>query len=176
MSPEEKQIWYDKWKNLKGRAKHDGIGFSLTLDDYINLASEAGISTPNQIGQRSDLYCMGRIGDIGAYEIGNCRFITYAQNALERSLNGGAAAQAEKMRGRNKQNDEGYAKVSHTMIHDSKTAKSFEVTSPDGVVFRDRNMNKFCREHGLSAANLSEVCRGLKKVYKGWTGRYVDGN
>lgn len=45
---------------------------------------------------------------------------------------------------------------------------SFEIESPDGQIFKGRNVSKFCREHGLSQAHISCVLKGSRSHHKGW--------
>lgn len=73
---------HERWKRKQYDAKKRGIGFDLTLEQFEALILEAGI-TVDQIGQRGDQYCLGRVNDEGAYTVGNCRFITVAQNNQE---------------------------------------------------------------------------------------------
>jgi hypothetical protein len=55
----------------------------------------------------------------------------------------------------------------------SANNKTFKITSPSGEVFMGKNLTQFCKSIGVWPACLSEVCRGLKKSYKGWTGEYI---
>lgn len=61
-------------------AHRDGIGFHLGLTDILDLCIEAGI-TIWDVGNAK--YVLGRYGDTGPYEIGNCRFITQQENIKE---------------------------------------------------------------------------------------------
>ena len=63
-------------------ARQSGIEFHLTEDDIQTLLDEAGI-TVDDIGQQLDKYQLGRYGDTGPYEMGNCRFITMKENLNE---------------------------------------------------------------------------------------------
>jgi hypothetical protein len=128
---------------------------------------------------------MGRLGDIGDYKIGNCRFITMKQNVLEKIINGGSY-RGSKFRGLTADTCSGLAsmvkkitgrtKKSHSSIADQaiKISKSFIVTSPLGIVYKDRNVTEFCRIHGLCSVGMSAVCRGVQKHHKGWTGEYIN--
>lgn len=173
-------IWKTKWATLKQRAKAYGVDFQLTLEQYKALAVEAGIEA-EQIGRCKGEYCVGRLGDVGPYTVGNCRFITVSQNHKEKVLNGGQARQtakvkgipnekvARKLTGRNKHE---YANLAHLADCNSKY---FRVVSPTGEVFEGKNLNEFCKTHSLTQANLSAVCRGQAKHHKGWTGEYLYG-
>lgn len=74
---------YWKWLGVCSRAKRQGIEFKLTLDDYIKLMSEAGI-TYDQVGPAG--YHLARYNDTGPYAMGNCRFIWYLQNLQEKKI------------------------------------------------------------------------------------------
>lgn len=158
--------WISKWTAIKDNAKGK-CEFSLTFNQYTQLAVEAGILEPSQIGVSIDSYQMGRIGDIGNYELGNCRFITKAQNLAEQKDNGGTSDQAMKMRCRTKLNHNSVA------ISADKNSKMFEVVSPGGITYTGKNLKQFCLDHGLNVGNFSRVCQGLAKQSKGWTGKYV---
>lgn len=71
-----------KWRAKKHHAKEKGVEFNLPFDHYISLMLEAGI-TEEQIGWGAHKYCLGRYGDNGPYELGNCRFITNRENGIE---------------------------------------------------------------------------------------------
>lgn len=47
-------------------------------------------------------------------------------------------------------------------------AKGFEMLSPSGSVVSFHNMTEFCREHGLTQANMHMVHSGKRKSHKGW--------
>lgn len=79
---EEERIKRTKFKTKIYQSPGRGIEFKLSFEEYCNLIDEAGI-TVYDIGIGADDYCLGRIGDKGAYEVGNCRFITNEQNRLE---------------------------------------------------------------------------------------------
>ena len=67
---------------LRGRAKRRGDKCHLTLEQLDQLLDDAGI-TMDDVGQQSQQYCLGRYGDTGNYEMGNCRFITIRENVQE---------------------------------------------------------------------------------------------
>lgn len=50
--------------------------------------------------------------------------------------------------------------------------KEYIVTFPDGHEQWVRNLNKFCREHGLNPGNLHRVVGGFQSHCKGFTARY----
>lgn len=49
-----------------------------------------------------------------------------------------------------------------------KTAVYPEIISPDGVVYKVEHLTNFCKEHGLTAPNLSKVFKGDRPHHKGW--------
>ena len=53
----------------KSNAKRRGIDFLLTLDEWKSIWLESGKF--DQRGKGAEKYCMCRIGDVGAYEVGN---------------------------------------------------------------------------------------------------------
>ena len=52
--------------------------------------------------------------------------------------------------------------------------KSYEVTKPNGDIVIVQGLNKFCREEGISAANLCAVAKGRLKQHKGYTAKIAD--
>ena len=74
-------VW--KWWRVKMKRRRPPIPpFIITGPQAISMFEEAGIH-PNQIGQQPDDYQLGRYGDKGIYEYGNCRFITMRENLAE---------------------------------------------------------------------------------------------
>lgn len=157
-------LWHSKYGSLKLQR---GDRCKITFEDYITLAVDAGIKTSKEIGTSRDSFCLGRLGDVGDYEVGNCRFIKVSQNQLERTQNGGADRQYDKMRGRTKATHEGI------MISAIKHSKTFELLSPTGEVFMGINLTEFCKNNNLNQGSMSAVCRGDDKSHKKWTGRYI---
>lgn len=169
-NPEDFWLWSDKLSNLKGRAKYEGKTCSLTFEDYISLAKEANILDPNLIGLKKDDFCMGRIGDQGGYELGNCRFITMAQNQAERIANGGSISQSAKLTGRTKINHKGVASAAE------KNGRAFKVCSPEGLVYEGNNLTEFSQNMGLAPTSMYYVCQNPGRSRKGWTGMYIKEN
>lgn len=181
--------WRTKWKSLIANALNRGAQCKLTFPDYMNLALEAGISTPDQIGLRMDQYQMARIGDSGDYVLGNCRFVLASVNLQEKIDNGGVensrAKISQALSGRTKDNDTSKARAAkkqtgrtknthaHLAVVAHKRSMDFCVTSPEGVTYEGRNLNQFCKDHELAASSMREVCRGERPDYKGWTGTYT---
>ena len=179
--PDDVEKWSQKWRSLRSIAVIDRkVECNLTFYDYVGLAHDSGLKSADDIGRGAGKYQMGRIGDTGNYEVGNCRFITQRQNLDERALNGGDRRGAEKrtgqkhpgasekLKGRTKETNEGYKRVSEFM------SKSFVLTSPEGIIYRGTNLSEFCKGMGLSQGSMSSVIRGVRKHHKGWTGKYVE--
>ena len=82
VNEETKALW-KYWKTKKQIRTSDDPPFLLGGAELVELLNDAGI-TVNDIGQRSHQYQLGRYGDTGAYEMGNCRFITARENAQEK--------------------------------------------------------------------------------------------
>ena len=74
---------YNKEKDSR-RCKWSGkmIQFKLSPSDIYSLLRESGI-TMSDIGVHSDSYVLGRDCDFGDYELGNCKFVTKAENSKE---------------------------------------------------------------------------------------------
>jgi hypothetical protein len=81
---EDVAIYY-KWRYKVSFARMRGIPMLLSLQEYRQLIKDAGIAA-YQIGKSKNSYQLGRYGDTGNYEKGNCRFITFSQNQLERKI------------------------------------------------------------------------------------------
>lgn len=61
------------------------------------------------------------------------------------------------------------------MGHAPTNAKTFILTSPDGVEYVVQNgLPKFCKEHQLSPSTIAQVAKGHRKQHKGWTARYPE--
>lgn len=161
LNPDDLEQWRYKWNNLICGSKGRNVICDLSFEQYTQLAVNAGINSPGQIGQKPGTYQMGRYGDQGDYILGNCRFILQSQNIEERGTNGGNASISTKLKGRD-------------AFWVAKTkSKQFQVTSPDGVVYDGENLNQFCKDHGLVQGCMANVCRGVSRHHKGWIGRYV---
>lgn len=191
-------IWSSKYGRLRDRAKYNGIEFNLSFNDYVNMAVEAGINSPDQIGRNSGKYCVGRIGDLGGYTNGNCRFITTDHNHKEAVINGAYKRSSEKLTGRknvshsefmtgkNKSNDIRMKILSDSMtgktkLNDARVArmaftksKRFILKSPLGLEYIGYNLTQFCRDNDLCQTRMSSLCRGEMKQVNGWTGMYLE--
>ena len=47
-------------------------------------------------------------------------------------------------------------------------------TSPSGESFRFKNLNQFCKDHGLNVGNMCQVAKGKLKHYKGWIAQKLE--
>jgi len=63
--------------------------------------------------------------------------------------------------------DETLVGVPYSAVEHQK-GKEFEIVSPDGTVYRSRNVWEFCRVHDLQQGNLNKVLLGKRKSHKGW--------
>lgn len=77
--------WKNKYKCKKYNAKDLGITFTLSLQEYLELASKANLISPEQIGRTNSSYQLARYKDLGGYTKDNCRFITQLDNIKERN-------------------------------------------------------------------------------------------
>lgn len=79
LTPMEEKEKFDHYYRQK---KSKAAEFTLTKKEMRMLLDEADI-TAHDIGIGKEKYCLGRIGDVGPYAYGNCRFITNEQNRKE---------------------------------------------------------------------------------------------
>ena len=73
--------WKKHFANQRWQAAQRGIDFLLTWKEWFRIWTESGHL--DERGPRSDEYVMARFGDKGAYEIGNVKIITAAENLSE---------------------------------------------------------------------------------------------
>jgi hypothetical protein len=66
------------WREQSRNAKNRGIPFKLTLWQFWKFWSQSG--RWQQRGRHGHEYCMSRLNDDGAYEIGNIQVLTIAEN------------------------------------------------------------------------------------------------
>ena len=64
-----RDIYRKLYTQHKSNAKRRGVPFLLTFDDWKTIWLESG--KLDQRGRGAEKYCMCRVGDIGAYEVGN---------------------------------------------------------------------------------------------------------
>ena len=53
------------------------------------------------------------------------------------------------------------------------TNKVYELYSPDGKIYKTKNISIFCKEHNISAPHMISVCNGERKTTCGWRGKVV---
>ena len=169
-NPDEVTTWRLMWQRLKYHASTRDLECTLSFEEYLTLAKNAGLYDPKLIGRNKGNYQLGRYGDKGNYTVNNCRFILKEINRKEMTENGGDKAMAESLRGRTKETHSG------NKTQSEKLSKNFRLISPNGVVFLGTNLKEFCKAHNLNRGNMSSVCRGEMKSYKGWTGEYLEIN
>ena len=101
----------------------------------------------NELGHRpSKNHSLDRIDNEGDYEPGNVRWAT----------------KYEQIHNRRKWD-------TPWLIGNNHNVKSYLITCPDGTKQKITNMKKFCKEHGLNAANLHKTIEGkLAKTHKGY--------
>ena len=179
------KAWYDKWRGVVRNARCREIECTITFTRYLKMAAEADLTKPSQIGMGVKQYNLARNGDTGGYVKGNCRFITSKQNRRERVINGCFDRMAFEMRGETKNTSERFAKLSATIAgrnrhnHEGiarkalKQSKRFRLKAPDGTIYKGRNLNQFCKDHGLNMGAMSGVCVGRLNHHKHWTGKYL---
>ena len=74
----------DRYRWHRNNAKRRNIPFNISIEDWYNIWIKSG--KWEQRGRGSKAYVMSRIGDEGAYEVGNVVIKTQAENAKEGSL------------------------------------------------------------------------------------------
>jgi len=72
------------YRSHKTRAKHRGIAFTLTFEEWWEIWRDSG--KWEQRGSRTAQYVMARHKDRGAYAIGNVRICTAAENHTDQAL------------------------------------------------------------------------------------------
>lgn len=73
-----------KYTTQKAHARQRGIPFWLTFDEWLTIWQDSGCA--DERGRGRDKYCMARIGDRGAYEVGNVKIIRNSENVLEKKI------------------------------------------------------------------------------------------
>ncbi len=74
-----RDIYRKLYTQQKSNARHRGVPFLLTLDEWKSIWLESG--KWDQRGRGAEKYCMCRKGDVGAYEVGNV-FIDLGKNNI----------------------------------------------------------------------------------------------
>jgi hypothetical protein len=54
-------------------------------------------------------------------------------------------------------------------ISAEKNAREFILMDPYGNIHQGRNINQFCKKHGLIRSNIGKVLKGTQSHHKGWT-------
>lgn len=70
-----------KYQKHKSTAKHRGVDFNLTFDEWWNIWQQSG--KWHQRGRGAGTYVMSRINDVGPYAIGNVFIQPNAQNIVD---------------------------------------------------------------------------------------------
>ena len=55
------------------------------------------------------------------------------------------------------------------MKEPNRPPAEFAFKSPDGKVYRGKNIRRFAAQHGLDQANMYHVHAGERNHHKGWT-------
>ncbi len=166
-------VWYKKWMTLCRNARHyDYANCYLSFEDYLTLAYDVGVLDPTWIGAGLGKYQMARIGDVGDYKTGNCRFVMREQNIQEWRENGGREVCSKVQLGRRKETHIGVKSMAEKMIDIS--SKRYEVRAPDGTVHKGRNLKLLLKAHGLNSGCMSLVLNSHRAHHRGWTGHYIE--
>lgn len=70
-----------RFNRQRTTAKSRGIGFDLSFDEWIGIWLESGHF--HERGKGKGKYVMSRIGDVGAYVVGNVCIVSQEQNSAE---------------------------------------------------------------------------------------------
>lgn len=65
------------------------------------------------------------------------------------------------------------SKKENNQIQDNQQ-RAFTAVSPDGKVYEDCNISRFCREHGLKRRHVSGVLHNRSKTTNGWKFSYKE--
>ena len=79
-----KHPYLPRYYRQRIHAKRRGIEWNLTFEEWLSAWEASGLL--HKRGNRRGQYVMARVGDRGAYEEGNIRIITGAQNLREARL------------------------------------------------------------------------------------------
>jgi len=80
---EKQRTPFGKYTSQKGHAKHRGIEFNLTFEEWMDWWGDDF----DKRGRGKDDLVMARIGDTGPYELGNIKKITFSENRREAYTN-----------------------------------------------------------------------------------------
>ena len=70
-----------KFWDQRGMAKHRGIPFLFTFEEWYDIWQKSGHWEDRGVGRGK--YCMSRVGDNGAYEVGNVFIQTHTQTVID---------------------------------------------------------------------------------------------
>lgn len=154
LRPDDFKVWLTRFRNISLSSKTKGVNNLLKFEDWIFLLKQAGITRIDQIGKKSYQYQLSRIGDVGDYKVGNCRYILTSDNLLERKENGG--------------ND----RIS--IFQKDYQAKKYRILSPSGETFEGTDVSEFCVLKDLAPTMMHRVLRGERNHHKGWKGQYIE--
>lgn len=76
-------------------ARWRGIEFKLSFDEWWEIWQKSGHW--QERGRGVDKYCMARIGDKGAYEVGNVKIVTGSRNSSEKTMPSGEKSATAKL-------------------------------------------------------------------------------
>lgn len=62
----------------------------------------------------------------------------------------------------------------HRAALGASRAKTYVVTSPEGIEQTVTNLREFCRNNGLQQSHMGKVARGVQDNHKGWLCRYAE--
>lgn len=54
------------------------------------------------------------------------------------------------------------------LIRAEQLSKTFELLSPDGILYKGKNITQFCKKHNLQVSGISQLLNGKVSNYKGW--------
>lgn len=170
LTSEDAQRWYGCYYRHVYRARERGLESHLSFNDYMQKVSEAGLDDPDQLGVSLGQYHLGRVGDVGDYEVERCRFITVSQNRREAHENGCYENLNASMRGQSKETSEKYRQLSETLSgrtkdsHEYLAEKSKKMTGQtketnDAVARRSATITGRTRETHSGLAVVGEKTR-----------------
>jgi hypothetical protein len=151
--------WYKRYYGHTVNAQTRGLKSNLTFDQYLVKLKEAEITHTKQLGSYSGQFHLGRVGDVGNYEINTCRFITSNQNHREAFENGRMDSLHASMRGQTKENSERAKKIS--IAHVGRTAETHAYIAERALTQRGRTKET----HQYLADKGSKITEAKAKVF-----------
>ena len=55
-----------------------------------------------------------------------------------------------------------------------KMFRKFLAISPEGIIYNEYNLSKFCIKHNLDDGHMGKVARNITTQHKGWICSYID--